>query len=805
MQLESHPGIPLEKHLLEVWKRVNVYLQSLPATSEFKEAAKITSLCHDLAKSTRYFQEHLRRIKTKKHLVPHAPLSAVLAVWHFSEKLPIEWKLPIFLAVKLHHSSLIDKEDELALKTKWDDFQDQAESIDVKSFNYLLKKIRLKEIENEPLLPDYKDFRKEFLWPANDLKENLKLYFTTNLLLGMLVDADIRAVIQMEASSSRIHLEDDLVDNFLRGLDAASPMNSLRNKFYRTVVNNMKVEGMGKNIFSITAPTGIGKTLTGFSAALKLRRMIENKRGILPRIVYVLPYTSIIDQNFNVIKEVLKKNDVSSDILLKHHHRTNPIPDKSKKAGAQIGSVLSREVWSGLNETKIYLDKNFIRNYEKAYNRMETWDAEIIVTTFVQFLDTIFTNHRANMRRLHRLAGSIVILDEVQNIPVRHWESTERALRYLSEKFDLKVILMTATKPSLLPEAIELTNPKKQFFFQKLSRTNLNVELKDIAYVEYENWLLPKIQGVHNFMVIMNTIRSAQETYKYLQKWNAQNDKKYKLFFLSASIIPDHREKKINEIRSSLEKDERVALVSTQVVEAGVDIDFDMVIRDLAPLDSIVQAAGRCNRHNNAENPGEVFIVTLTDNKENLGKYRLAHYIYDSVLIKQTLKVLQNIHRIKESKYLSLVEKYFSLLRDPKGIDGKIFQAVSLIKDMENLSYEKIQMFKVIESIGFQVPVFVEWDEKASKLSEILMKLEKSSPTNYQDRINRRNFLKVLKPKIWEYIVNVPINVIEKNPLGPLPYLSNILYLPREHPEFEKIYDPDLGFVREVKHEAIFI
>ena len=223
------------------------------------------------------------------------------------------------------------------------------------------------------------EFASSFSWPAKDMVakfNDLDLYFTTNLLLGMLVDADIRAVIGMEANEKRVEVPDDTVDRFLEKFPNTSPLNSLRREFYTLVIENIR-RADSQKIFSLTAPTGIGKTLAGFSAALKLRNQIYQKTGRQPRIIYVLPFTSIIDQNYEVIKNVIENSGISNSILLKHHFRSSPTIDGSK--------LDISDVWKSLEETKLFEQKDVIKIYEQAHTKTETWDGEIIVTTFVRF------------------------------------------------------------------------------------------------------------------------------------------------------------------------------------------------------------------------------------------------------------------------------------------------------------------------------------------------------------------------------------------------------------------------------------
>jgi CRISPR-associated endonuclease/helicase Cas3 len=294
-------------------------------------------------------------------------------------------------------------------------------------------------------------------------------------------------------------------------------------------------------------------------------------------------------------------------------------------------------------------------------------------------------------------------------------------------------------------------------------------------------------------MVVLNTIRSAQDVYRSLKDTLDNFD----LYFLSASLIPVHREKRLKEVRVALESQRKVGLVATQVVEAGVDLDFDVVVRDFAPLDSVVQAAGRCNRNAMEQYAGRVFVVKLSDPSAN-GRY-LAGYVYDGVLLEIGRDVLGNCETLPEDKYLRMVEAYFEKLKERKA------QEKQLLDDLLALNYGNVGMFTLVETRFYQVPVFVEFDRDAKKLIEKLEQLYKMEPKTYEERMQRRNLFKALKPKLWGYVVNVPANVVVKAGLSQLPYASGFLYLPRDHLDFTDIYREDTGFVRKIEHKALFL
>ncbi len=790
--IESHPGISLKTHLMDVSDRIKDFCEDMginPKASLYNTAC-FAGLVHDLGKATPYFQAHLKGERSNDRLASHALLSAVIAVHYLDDTLgmDIREKLSIFIAVRSHHSNPYNPTGMVYPKMDWETIQAQFQSINKDQLYELIKGLGLESHRDINALPSFRDFSRQFSFAATPYLRNnhdFSLYFTTNLLLGMLVDADIRAVIKMEANEDRKEIPPDIVDTYLGRFKRGFPIDDLRKDFYDTVIKNMLAHGPEQRFLSITAPTGIGKTLTGLSAAIKLREQVLKETGKQPRIIYVLPFTSIIDQNFEVIKDVLSKKGLE-DIALKHHFR-----ETIKESGLRV-----EDIWSSLEEKNLLNAKDMLKNYEKAHTRLETWDNEIIVTTFVRFYETLFTNRRSEMRRLHRLAGSIIILDEIQNIPACYWALTEEALKFLAEEWDTRFIIMTATRPALLPEAFELTEPKREFFFSQISRTKLHIEQEPSSYLDISEWLIPKIESARNFMVVLNTVRSAQQVYKGLKEM--MNN--FKIYFLSASLIPVHREKRIKEIKDALKNDQRIGLISTQVVEAGVDLDFDLVIRDLAPFDSVVQAAGRCNRNACSHTLAQVFLVELVDPENN--DKPLATYIYDDgVLINGTMQLLRERDILQEKDYLRLVEDYFKRLRqeDLKAQDRSVSESIKL------LNYDKISGFSLIKDRIMQVPVFVEADENAKGIILRLEELEKMSPKDYNERMARRKLFQSIEPELWGYIVNVPVKIIGQIGLGQLPYASSILWLPKEHYNFDEIYCEDTGFTRDLEHKAIFL
>ena len=763
--IESHPGVPLEKHLIAVKSRIEQYADELKNIEELKRTAQFAGILHDFGKATVYFQKHLKGEKVKKQLSSHSMLSAILSQLICKSKISEKLLGALYLSIKCHHSNPDDFFEELPTSLDWDIIHAQYASLNKEYLNGLLKKFKIHFELPENLPKNFVEFAVSYLYHLKNFTSGtLKNYIFTNLILGMLVDADIRGVIGIEANAKRYEIPVNIVDHFLQS-KSLKGINKLRKSFYDTVIKNIEELNEFDKILTITGPTGIGKTLTGFSAALRLRKIKSSSS----RIIYVLPFINLIEQNYEVIKQVLSLLPQSSeDLIIKSHYKADPFE---------------------------HLDKEIVspEEYEKVFTRLDTWDSEIIVTTFVQFFETIFTRRRANMRRLHRLIGSVVILDEVQNIPITLWETTRSMIEELLGKWDTSFIFMTATQPAITDEAVELTRPQTKVFFENLSRTKIKIYRQAVPYKKIKDWLLPNIKSSKNFLVILNTIRSAQDVF-YLLK---EELKGFPIIFLSASVIPVDRKKRINEIKKLLEANKRFGVVSTQVVEAGMDIDFSVVIRDFAPLDSIVQAAGRCNRHQRIDEG----ILHLVELKEAEHERRIYSYIYDSILIQEVRNQLKGRDEIPESNFLEIVEEYFKELK----IKSK---QTNMTNFLISLSYREIEKnFILFDNVECAMkPVFIEIDDNASKLVNSLNEIANFNASSYEESMKLRLEYRKIKPYLWDYIVNVPSKIVDENFIGSyLPGFKNIWLLSKDNSEFENFYNKETGFVRSVRHNTIML
>lgn len=333
-------------------------------------------------------------------------------------------------------------------------------------------------------------------------------------------------------------------------------------------------------VFTLTVPTGGGKTLASLRFALH-----HAEKNSLDRIFYVIPFTSIIDQNARVVREILEIDKAEAGRIVLEHH-SNLVPE--------------------------------VQNWK---NKLltENWDAPIIFTTMVQLLETLFAGGTRSARRMHQLANSVIIFDEIQTLPVRTVHLFCNAINYLTNYCRSSVVLCTATQPLLN----KVSEEKGRVSFDERNEIMPNVEklFHDLKRVEVENKIKPngwscneiaelatkQANETGSCLVIVNTKKNARVIYE-----NCLKNDNIPVYHLSTSMCSSHRMEKLNEIRGKLDLKEPLICISTQLIEAGVDVDFGTVVRFVAGLDSIAQAAGRCNR-NGRRSIGKVFVINPTD------------------------------------------------------------------------------------------------------------------------------------------------------------------------------------------------
>jgi|YelNatPaOPRAMG01_1025707.scaffolds.fasta_scaffold10937_2 CRISPR-associated endonuclease/helicase Cas3 len=649
--IKSHPDLPLEKHLEQVAEIVDELLEnkqvsfsSLGITKEhIKELIKRAALFHDLGKATTYFQERLRTGKkwpNGEH--QHTGLSALLAykplvTYCIENNLNESIALAPLMAVQFHHSEF-KKEfpNDSAMETRLKEFKKEILTLqplkDV-GLNNTIVPIDPIEIDCgfENLFTDMSDF-------SNAQKIEFRLLFL--FIYSLLLEAD-KAYLSVKNKAlyqrNPINIVPGVVDEYITNAfkDKKEKINTDRQRAYQEVINQLNVLDLNNHIYKLTLPTGMGKTLLSASWAIKLRNKIQKEIGFTPQIIVALPFLSIIDQTAKEYEKFL--NNPDEEIFLKTHS-------------------LSSFDFNGYEA-------------DTAEFFVNIWKSQIVMTTFDQLLYAFFSDKPKDLMRFHNLLNSIIIMDEVQALPPHLWHPFSTFISYITDIGRSYLLLMSATQPQIIDTAIELVpsitenneNKGAERYFEKLSRYKLLLRHKHLEsiddFIREIRDRLPKINE-DKIMIVLNTRDSARKVYENL-KDVAKNDNR-EMYFFSSYIIPADRLKRIEKIKYS----KKSLVITTQCIEAGVDIDMDYVIRDFAPLDSIVQVAGRCNREG-GKGIKIVEIVRLYDPEAKnsfcpSGEYNAM--VYDPLALDATTNIFGECKEILENQIFDLAKKYFDEL-----------------------------------------------------------------------------------------------------------------------------------------------
>ena len=407
-----------------------------------------------------------------------------------------------------------------------------------------------------------------------------------------------------------------------------------------------------RGIFQLTVPTGGGKTIA--SLAFALQHAVENQ---MDRVIYVIPYTSIIEQNAAVFRKILGEQNV-----LENHYNVD-YESTEELMPMQLAS--------------------------------ENWDKPVVVTTNVQFFESLFANKSSKCRKLHNIANSVIIFDEAQMLPTDYLKPCTAVMEELVANFRSSIVLCTATQPALSP-----------FFQRKMPVTELcprveeqfrffeRVTFQNVGTIS-EDELIEKLQKEEQALCIVNTKKRAQRLY---QKMKGEG-----VFHLSTAMYPKHRRRVLDKIRRLVKDGKRCILISTSLVEAGVDLDFCTVYRQLAGVDSMIQAAGRCNREGKR---------AAQDSFAYLFQFEEKEYVPGQQLQIDVSKML--LSEGEDISSLHGIEKYFEALYHFRGerLDKKkIFEE---FKDKRYNFAKAAKEFKLIEENT--LTVFISREEEAEEL-----------------------------------------------------------------------------------------
>jgi CRISPR-associated endonuclease/helicase Cas3 len=642
--------------------------------NDITDISIIIAACHDFGKSTTFFQDYIQsRIDNRQYTgnerdKSHSLISGLFG-WYLTEKwiqrnphIEERWKhfLPfaVLLAIEGHHGTYSSIEDILNVVNRSVNsglLLRQLYNIQDEIFTYDFGYIHLKDGKdfNIGVIDDIKKKLRKFHreYPKESLEQQIEQRILGLFLYSILLEADkayLAADTPVQYEREPINIPEDIVDRYIEQIDTGKVIDKKRQKAYLTTVEKVDTFPLTEKVHSITLPTGFGKTLLSASWAIKLRARLQ-KEGMVPKIIVSLPFLSIIEQTDDVYKKFLK----------------------------DIYKVRANRLYTTCYSIADFEYRDGTDTEERSDNAVDfflsIWNSEVIVTTFDQLLYSIFSLKAKHLMRFHNLFNSILVFDEIQALPTDLWKPFEFFFKKLSEVGNTHIILMSATRPGFFPGAIERVPNHKEYFSTDRNRVEVILQQNKITLDEFIENLLKKIDQLYNksILVVLNTISSSKRIYQSVKKAIIEGDiKKRPLVYLSSSVTPGQRIKRIRRIKRYVEKCKNPIIVSTQCIEAGVDIDMDYVIRDWAPLDSIFQVCGRCNR-NGEKKVGNIEIVHLLsdDNKP------FSSQVYDDKLLESTAFSLNNTSNLSESKFYDYGTRYFQYVRERLGHSMKVVKA----------------------------------------------------------------------------------------------------------------------------------
>ncbi len=654
---------------------------SRAASKVASNAGSLAGWLHDLGKYRAEFQEMLRGLHPSNENTYHKQAGAAKAF--------VARHAPVAFAIAGHHGGLPDRAD----------LKDAANGDSGLAVANSVWSIACRE---NPELSSLD-------WSIDPKLPLLQIEMLTRLVFSCLVDADWadtsayhRNVIGLPPEPNLPELDAsiwlDRVQSHIDKLSLESKSEHIRSVRAEVLNACLEKAQLPSGLFTLTVPTGGGKTLS--SLAFALQHAATNQ---LRRIVYVAPYLSIIDQNTRVMRRALGLNEDATELFA--HHSLSEADD--------------------CNDSEQSTKGNGIR-------RAENWQAPIIVTTNVQFFESLFSNKPAQTRKLHNLAGSVILLDECQTIPPSLLQPTCQMLRMLTETFGCTIVFCTATQPvfnhTKIPadsriEAAEICSPEMRLF-DRLRR----VELEWPGTGEAMSWaqvcdrMRTHAGNKKAALAIVNSRRAARELFSELRSWQHDGS-----FHLSTSMCAGHRMAIIDQIRDRLKKSQPCYLVSTQLIEAGVDVDFPLVMREIAPLEAIIQAAGRCNREGllptiDGKPGGRTVIFRSVAARDEPRKYFPPDKWYEAGRSTLEVNFLAANHQPKIDAPEDL-ENYFNALYYLGNLDGN-----KICIDRQNLNFKTVaEKYRLIDDTS--VPVVVATWESHRQLVESLIDKIRQDPS----------------------------------------------------------------------------
>ncbi len=653
------------------WQRLEDHLAAVAtlaarfaAPFEAEGWGRAAGMWHDIGKYSDAFQDYLRTASSPdSHIADGATRTdhSTAGAQHAVGSLEILGHLLAYV-VAGHHSGLLDgRSDGACLEAR------------------LRKEIEPWEHRQGLVPPVEPPVLPRFMKDSFGAHDDFAIAFFTRMLFSCLVDADFldtEAFMAPERAGARPEWPDDLLARMERELgrhidqlpDDDSHVNRHRGEVRKAC---LEASALPPGLFSLTVPTGGGKTLSSLAFALR-----HALRHGLHRVIYVIPFTSIIEQTADEFRKVFASlaTTIGMDLVLEHH--------SSLDVGKE--TVASRLA-------------------------TENWAAPLIVTTSVQFYESLFAQRTSRCRKLHNLARSVIILDEVQTLPVDYLQPCLRAIHLLADHYGASMVLTTATQPAInRREGFEIGLDKVQEIIPRPGQLYQSLSRVTVEYLgeQGDDAITDRVLSQDQVLCIVNTRGHAQQLFASLGEEEGH-------FHLSALMCPEHRSEMLKMIRARLRSGGRTCrVVSTQLIEAGVDIDFPVVFRAMAGLDSIAQAAGRCNRNGKLQR-GMTYV------------FRSEHVLSERYFADTANIGSQILDMYSDPLGLEAIEQYFRLYywnQSDRWDRHLILKRFCLLNDRKlpfDFRFAEVaRVFHLIENTGH--PVIIPWREKGRSLCEKL-------------------------------------------------------------------------------------
>lgn len=631
------------EHLLGVRDLAEMYGDKL----DIKHIAGLAGVLHDLGKYTEEFKEYiLSAVKNpdappKRGSVDHSTAGGKLLFKQLHTGQDVYKALLAEIvgnAIISHHSYLQDFLDS-DLESK---YLKRVQDKNLEEFDHSVKHF-FKSVMDESAFQHYVNKAieelKQYIGKEPFIEIEHKSMLLTKFVFSALIDADRTNTRCFEENrmSKEVIGSNELIkvyyqrlmlkiDSFREKEDADSPINLLR----REMSDQCDLFAANPSgIYTLSIPTGGGKTLASLRYSLKHADLFNKKR-----IIYVVPFTSIIEQNAEEVRKILK-----DDAHILEHH-SNVVEQENENDEMEDGRITIRQ--------KLKLAK-------------DNWDSPIIFTTMVQFLNVFYATGSRNIRRLHNLSESVIIFDEVQKVPISCISLFNQAVNFLKTYAHSSIVLCTATQPELdfVKHKLDISAEAEMInCLDHVIEAFKRVEIVDRATGEKFNnakltgFIKERLDEVQSVLIVLNTKGVVKDLYYELKEFELS----IPIYHLSTSMCAAHRNQILEDIREHLNKREPVVCISTQLIEAGVDVSFQCVIRSLAGLDSIAQAAGRCNRHGET---GVQQVYVIDHEEESLDRLReikVGKYISKKILLDLSRDPAQHGGNILS---IQAMEKYF--------------------------------------------------------------------------------------------------------------------------------------------------